>query len=150
MAIYECARSTGPAASTVGKCVTGCHMELVCLHAQPNSNDCGYSARVDRPARCRTTCTQTVTMALTPHQPYQRLEWCCARLSWSVSKWQRVIFSNECRFCLGGDDQQYCIRRHHGQHQDERFVVAHHMSRRPVVTPPPPLCVELCENIQAA
>ncbi|KAI4897540.1 hypothetical protein NFI96_014770, partial [Prochilodus magdalenae] len=61
-------------------------------------------------------------------------------LSWSHSEWQQVIFSDESRFCLGGDD-------------DEGFVVTHHMSRRPGVTPPPPLphhLQELYEDIQAA
>ncbi|KAI4890870.1 hypothetical protein NFI96_019588 [Prochilodus magdalenae] len=61
-------------------------------------------------------------------------------LSCSDSEWQRVIFSDESRFSLGGDDQRIRVWRHRGQHQDG-------------VTPPPPLphhLQELCEDIQAA
>ncbi|KAI4895602.1 hypothetical protein NFI96_028387 [Prochilodus magdalenae] len=45
------------------------------------------------------------------------------RLSWSDSEWQRVIFSDESRFSLGGDAQRTRVWRHRGQHQDGRFVV---------------------------
>ncbi|KAI4887616.1 hypothetical protein NFI96_024177 [Prochilodus magdalenae] len=45
------------------------------------------------------------------------------RLSWSDSEWQRVIFSDESRFSLGGDAQRIRVWRHRGQHRDERFVV---------------------------
>ncbi|KAI4894170.1 hypothetical protein NFI96_004720 [Prochilodus magdalenae] len=45
------------------------------------------------------------------------------RLSWSDSEWQRVIFSDESRFSLGGDAQRIRVWRHRGQHQDERSVV---------------------------
>ncbi|KAI4878028.1 hypothetical protein NFI96_001361 [Prochilodus magdalenae] len=44
-------------------------------------------------------------------------------LSWRDSEWQRVIFSDESRFSLGGDTQRIRVRRHRGQHQDERFVI---------------------------
>ncbi|KAI4898964.1 hypothetical protein NFI96_016194, partial [Prochilodus magdalenae] len=49
--------------------------------------------------------------------------WCRTRLSWSDSEWQRVIFSDESRFSLGGDAQRIRGWRHRGQHQDGRFVV---------------------------
>ncbi|KAI4888373.1 hypothetical protein NFI96_010906 [Prochilodus magdalenae] len=45
------------------------------------------------------------------------------RLSWSDSEWQRVIFSDESRFSLGGDAQRIRVWRHRGQHQDEWSVV---------------------------
>ncbi|KAI4891651.1 hypothetical protein NFI96_003532 [Prochilodus magdalenae] len=45
------------------------------------------------------------------------------RLSWSDSEWQRVIFSDESRFSLGGDAQRIRVWRHRGQHKEERFVV---------------------------
>ncbi|KAI4896932.1 hypothetical protein NFI96_003076 [Prochilodus magdalenae] len=45
------------------------------------------------------------------------------RLSWSDSEWQRVIFSDESRFSLGGDAQRIRVWRHRGQHRDERFGV---------------------------
>ncbi|KAI4901252.1 hypothetical protein NFI96_015252, partial [Prochilodus magdalenae] len=44
-------------------------------------------------------------------------------LSWSDSEWQRVIFSDESRFSLGGDAQRIRVWRHRGQHQDGRSVV---------------------------
>ncbi|KAI4877999.1 hypothetical protein NFI96_012184, partial [Prochilodus magdalenae] len=53
----------------------------------------------------------------------EEVQWCRTRLSWSDSEWQRVIFSDESRFSLGGDDQQIHVWRHRGQHQDEQFVV---------------------------
>ncbi|KAI4876046.1 hypothetical protein NFI96_009242 [Prochilodus magdalenae] len=48
---------------------------------------------------------------------------CIHRLSWSDSEWQRVIFSDESSFSLGGDAQRIRVWRHRGQHQDEWFVV---------------------------
>ncbi|KAI4904978.1 hypothetical protein NFI96_004219 [Prochilodus magdalenae] len=50
-------------------------------------------------------------------------KWCRTRLSWSDSEWQRVIFSDESRFSLGGDAQRIRVWRHRGQHRDERSVV---------------------------
>ncbi|KAI4902733.1 hypothetical protein NFI96_001256 [Prochilodus magdalenae] len=44
-------------------------------------------------------------------------------LSWSDSEWQRVIFSDESRFSLGGDAQRIRVWRHCGQRRDGRFVV---------------------------
>ncbi|KAI4883886.1 hypothetical protein NFI96_025619 [Prochilodus magdalenae] len=85
-------------------------------------------------------------LSLTPRHRHQRLQWCRTRLSWSDSEWQRVIFSDESRFSLGGDAQRIRVWRHRGQHRDGR-------SRRRGVTPPPPLphhLQELCEDVQAA
>ncbi|KAI4875452.1 hypothetical protein NFI96_000519 [Prochilodus magdalenae] len=62
-------------------------------------------------------------LSLTPRHRHQRLQWCRTRLSWSDSEWQRVIFSDESRFSLGGDAQRIRVWRHRGQHQDERFAV---------------------------
>ncbi|KAI4895432.1 hypothetical protein NFI96_007288 [Prochilodus magdalenae] len=62
-------------------------------------------------------------LSLTPRHRHQRLQWCRTRLSWSDSEWQRVIFSDESRFSLGGDAQRIRVWRHRGQHQDEWFVV---------------------------
>ncbi|KAI4892822.1 hypothetical protein NFI96_004612 [Prochilodus magdalenae] len=64
-------------------------------------------------------------LSLTPRHRHQRLQWCRTRLSWSDSEWQRVIFSDESRFSLGGDAQRIRVWRHRGQQQDERFVVTH-------------------------
>ncbi|KAI4887633.1 hypothetical protein NFI96_003809 [Prochilodus magdalenae] len=82
--------------------------------------------------------------SLTPRHRHQRLQWCRTRLSWSDSEWQRVIFSDESRFSLGGDAQRIRVWRHRGHR---------HTSRRPGVPPPPPLphhLQELCEDVQAA
>ncbi|KAI4888067.1 hypothetical protein NFI96_004849 [Prochilodus magdalenae] len=38
------------------------------------------------------------TLSLTPRHSHQRLQWCHARLAWSDSERQRVIFSDESRF----------------------------------------------------
>ncbi|KAI4873423.1 hypothetical protein NFI96_019852, partial [Prochilodus magdalenae] len=46
-----------------------------------------------------------------------------SRLPWRDSEWQRVIFSDESRFSLGGDAQRIRVRRHRGQHRDGRFAV---------------------------
>ncbi|KAI4894112.1 hypothetical protein NFI96_026092, partial [Prochilodus magdalenae] len=59
-------------------------------------------------------------LSLTPRHRHQRLQWCRTRLSWSDSEWQRVIFSDESRFSLGGDAQRIRVWRHRGQHPDER------------------------------
>ncbi|KAI4899758.1 hypothetical protein NFI96_004477 [Prochilodus magdalenae] len=57
-------------------------------------------------------------LSLTPRHRHQTLQWCRTRLSWSDSEWQRVIFSDESRFSLGGDAQRIRVWRHRGQHQD--------------------------------
>ncbi|KAI4897550.1 hypothetical protein NFI96_001348 [Prochilodus magdalenae] len=83
-------------------------------------------------------------LSLTPRHRHQRLQWCRTRLSWSDSEWQRVIFSDESRFSLGGDAQRIRVWRQRGQHTSRR---------PPGVTPPPPLphhLQELCEDIPAA
>ncbi|KAI4902809.1 hypothetical protein NFI96_004321 [Prochilodus magdalenae] len=56
-------------------------------------------------------------LSLTPRHRHQRLQWCRTRLSWSDSEWQRVIFSDESRFSLGGDAQRIRVWRHRGQRQ---------------------------------
>ncbi|KAI4885434.1 hypothetical protein NFI96_007927 [Prochilodus magdalenae] len=61
-------------------------------------------------------------LSLTPRHRHQRLQWCRTRLSWSDSEWQRVIFSDESRFSLGGDTQRIRVWRHRGQHRDGRSV----------------------------
>ena len=72
-------------------------------------------------------------LPLTPIQRRHRLQWCRDRLTWNHAEWQRVIFSDESRFCLDSDDQRVRVWRQRGQRQDERFVVTRHTSRRPGV-----------------
>ncbi|KAI4873714.1 hypothetical protein NFI96_034118 [Prochilodus magdalenae] len=59
-------------------------------------------------------CTMHVTTTVlnTTHR-HQRLQWCHTRLSGSDSEWHRAIFSDESRFCLGGDAQRIRVWRHH-------------------------------------
>ena len=68
-----------------------------------------------------------------PRRRRQRPQWCGARLSCSDSEWQWLVFSDEPRFCLGGDGRRICVWRHRDQRHDERFVVTRHTSRRPGV-----------------
>ena len=72
-------------------------------------------------------------LPLTPQQRRHRLHWCGVRIPWSPADWQRVIFSDESRFCLGADDQRIRVWRQRGQRQDERFIVSRHTSIRPGV-----------------
>ncbi|KAI4885579.1 hypothetical protein NFI96_034426 [Prochilodus magdalenae] len=85
------------------------------LHRGPGKIGSGMLA-TPRPHQC------SDTLQLTPRHRHQRLQWCRTRLSWSDSERQRVIFSDESRFSLGGDAQRIRVWRHRGQHQDERFV----------------------------
>ncbi|KAI4889324.1 hypothetical protein NFI96_008892 [Prochilodus magdalenae] len=67
-------------------------------------------------------------LSLTPRHRHQTTAVVSyTRLSWSDSEWQRVIFSDESRFSLGGDAQRIRVWEAAvgGQHQDERFVVTH-------------------------
>ncbi|KAI4887752.1 hypothetical protein NFI96_023694 [Prochilodus magdalenae] len=61
----------------------------------------------------RTTCTQTVTTTvLNTTSPSPKTAVVSYQLSWSDSEWQRVIFSDESRFSLGGDAQRIRVWRH--------------------------------------
>ncbi|KAI4881882.1 hypothetical protein NFI96_013958 [Prochilodus magdalenae] len=75
-------------------------------------------------------------LPLTPCHRHQRQQWGRTRLSWSDPEWQRVIFSDESCFSLGGDAQRICVRKHRGQHPN---------AKRPGVTPPPPYRT-ICRN----
>ncbi|GFW80800.1 transposable element Tc1 transposase [Trichonephila clavipes] len=41
-------------------------------------------------------------LPLTPEHRQLRLQWCQARSMWNVTDWQKVVFSDESRFFLGG------------------------------------------------
>ncbi|KAI4883028.1 hypothetical protein NFI96_012491 [Prochilodus magdalenae] len=56
----------------------------------------------------------------------------CLEVSWSDSEWQRVIFSDETRFCLGGDAQRIRVWRHRGQHQGGYGAATMAMKRDPL------------------
>ncbi|GFV43139.1 transposable element Tc1 transposase [Trichonephila clavipes] len=53
-------------------------------------------------------------LPLTPEHRQQRLQWCQARSMWSVSDWQKVVFSDESRFVLGTDDNRVRVWRRPG------------------------------------
>ncbi|KAI4888058.1 hypothetical protein NFI96_019627, partial [Prochilodus magdalenae] len=92
----------------------------------PSWNPATDAQAVDRAYRIGQTenvvIYRLITCGTVEEKIYRR-QWCRTRLSWRDSEWQRVIFSDESRFSLGGDAQRIRVRRHRGQHQDERFVV---------------------------
>ncbi|GFV71095.1 transposable element Tcb1 transposase [Trichonephila clavipes] len=45
-------------------------------------------------------------LPLTPEHRQLRLQWCQARSMWNVTDWQKVVFSDGCRFVLGTDDNR--------------------------------------------
>ncbi|GFX20959.1 transposable element Tc1 transposase [Trichonephila clavipes] len=53
-------------------------------------------------------------LPLTPEHRQLRLQWCQARSMWTVTDWQKVVFSDESRFVLGTDDNRVRVWRHPG------------------------------------
>ncbi|GFX63593.1 transposable element Tcb1 transposase [Trichonephila clavipes] len=53
-------------------------------------------------------------LPLTPHHRQCRLDFCRPRVTWSVTDWRRVIFSDESRFSLSADDHRTrtCLEAH--------------------------------------
>ncbi|GFY16491.1 HTH_Tnp_Tc3_2 domain-containing protein [Trichonephila clavipes] len=45
-------------------------------------------------------------LPLTPEHRQLRLQWCQAISMWTVTDWQKVVFSDESRFVLGTDDNR--------------------------------------------
>ncbi|GFV64876.1 transposable element Tcb1 transposase [Trichonephila clavipes] len=60
-------------------------------------------------------------LPLTPEHRQLRLQWCQARSMWSVTDWQKVVFSDESRFVLGTDDNHVRVWRRPG----ERYISPH-------------------------
>ncbi|GFV27550.1 transposable element Tc1 transposase [Trichonephila clavipes] len=51
-------------------------------------------------------------LPLTPEHRQLRLQWCQARSMWNITDWQKVVFSDECRFVLGTDCNRVRVWRH--------------------------------------
>ncbi|KAI4877885.1 hypothetical protein NFI96_007872 [Prochilodus magdalenae] len=92
-------------------------------------------------------------LSLTPRHRHQRLQWCRTRLSWSDSEWQRVIFSDESRFSLGGDAQRIrVVEGNRGQPPSMDRVCCHTVQKTwcPYTSQHySTICRELCEAVQA-
>ncbi|GFU63580.1 HTH_Tnp_Tc3_2 domain-containing protein [Trichonephila clavipes] len=65
-------------------------------------------------------------LPLTPHHRQCRLDFCRPRVTWSVTDWRRVIFSDESRFSLSADDHRTRVWRRTGQRSDPAFIVERH------------------------
>lgn len=71
-------------------------------------------------------------LPLTRYHRQQRLTFCRARLNWTV-EWQRVVFSDESRFCLGQSDRRQRVRRRPGERANPAVIVERHTSPTPGV-----------------
>ena len=64
-------------------------------------------------------------LPLTPLHRRSRLEWCNERLNWN-EEWNRVVFSDESRFCLWAHDGRGMVRRRPGERRHLQFAVQRH------------------------
>lgn len=71
-----------------------------------------------------------LTLPLTPVHRARRLEWCDERRNW-VQEWQRVVFSDESRFCLWAHDGRGRVRRFRGERHNPEFFAERHTARTP-------------------
>ncbi|GFT92901.1 hypothetical protein TNCV_740591 [Trichonephila clavipes] len=68
-------------------------------------------------------------LPLTPEHRQPRLQWCQARSMWNVTDWQKVVFSDECRFVLGTDDNRVRVWRRPGERYNSLHTVLRHTAR---------------------
>ncbi|GFX54411.1 transposable element Tcb1 transposase [Trichonephila clavipes] len=68
-------------------------------------------------------------LPLTPEHRQLRLQWCQARSMWSVTDWQKVVFSDEFRFVLGTEDNRVRVWRHPGEWYNFPHTVLRHTAR---------------------
>ncbi|GFX77557.1 transposable element Tcb2 transposase [Trichonephila clavipes] len=61
-------------------------------------------------------------LPLTPTHRRLRLEWCCARESWSTVEWNQVVFSDESRFNLSSDYNCVRVWRPRGERLNPAFA----------------------------
>ncbi|GFU68598.1 HTH_Tnp_Tc3_2 domain-containing protein [Trichonephila clavipes] len=66
------------------------------------------------------------TLPLAPEHRQLRLQWCQARSMWNVTDWQNVVFSDECRFVLGTDDNRVRVWRRPGERYNSPHTVLRH------------------------
>ncbi|GFU75794.1 transposable element Tcb1 transposase [Trichonephila clavipes] len=62
-------------------------------------------------------------LPLTPEHQQLRLQWCQARSMWSVTDWQKVVFSDESRFVLGTDDNRVRVWRRPAYDSQSTLIV---------------------------
>ncbi|GFU78963.1 hypothetical protein TNCV_308041 [Trichonephila clavipes] len=68
-------------------------------------------------------------LPLTPEHRQLRLQWCQARSMWSVTDWQKFVFSDESRFVLGTDDNRVRVWRRPGELYNSSHTVQRHTAR---------------------
>ncbi|UYV67567.1 hypothetical protein LAZ67_5001239 [Cordylochernes scorpioides] len=68
------------------------------------------------------SCRPLRRLPLTPPNRRQRLEWCRARSTW-MTKWHRVVFSDESRFCLSSDSRRVRVWRRRGERSNPAAIV---------------------------
>ena len=61
------------------------------------------------------------------------LQWCRERQSWTFGDWQRIVFSDESRFCLGAHDGRVRVRRRLGERLNPAYSVERHTAPIPGV-----------------
>ncbi|UYV71629.1 hypothetical protein LAZ67_8003963 [Cordylochernes scorpioides] len=67
------------------------------------------------------SCRPLRRLPLTPPNRRQRLEWCRARSTW-MTEWNRVVFSDESRFCLSTDSRRVRVWRRRGERSDPAAI----------------------------
>ncbi|GFV87492.1 HTH_Tnp_Tc3_2 domain-containing protein [Trichonephila clavipes] len=68
-------------------------------------------------------------LPLTPEHRQLRLQWCQARSMWSVTDWQKLVFSDESRFVLGTADNRVRVWMHPGEWYNSPHTVLRHIVR---------------------
>lgn len=61
------------------------------------------------------------------------MQWCRERQSWTAGDWQRIVFSDESRFCLGAHDGRVRVRRRVGERLNPAYNVERHTAPTPGV-----------------
>ncbi|UYV71962.1 hypothetical protein LAZ67_9001366 [Cordylochernes scorpioides] len=68
------------------------------------------------------SCRPLRRLPLTPPNRRQRLEWCRARSTW-MTKWHRLVFSDESRFCLSSESRRLRVWRRCGERSNPAAIV---------------------------
>ncbi|GFX62936.1 hypothetical protein TNCV_1100291 [Trichonephila clavipes] len=64
-------------------------------------------------------------LPLTPEHRQLRLQWCQARSMWNVTDWQKIVFSDECRFVWGTDNNRVWMWRRPGERYNSTQTFLH-------------------------
>ena len=76
------------------------------------------------------SCRPLLRLPLTPHHRARRLEWCRSRTLWD-HEWNSVLFSDESRFNLGGNDGRRRVWRRVGERANPDCISERHTSQTP-------------------